>query len=100
MKRKWGSGLYNHKHVQLTEGRGNGNKEIACNDPLSMQICTAHREWYRELFQPCVAAGLLKPARSRAIATMQSICGHRGMCRRGDAVRDAMRALFNLMQRK
>src|SRR5206468_4329300 len=36
-------------------------KEILTGANPAPLTRTAHREWYRELFQPCVAAGLLKP---------------------------------------
>ena len=57
-----------------------------------------HREWYREMFAPSVAAGILKPA---------DLAGYRGgqVCIRQsmhvppsrDAVRDAMPAFFDLL---
>jgi len=41
----------------------------------------AHQDWYRELFQPCVAAGLMRQATSRATATTRCICAPRATCR-------------------
>lgn len=57
---------------------------------------TAHRDWYRELFQPCVAAGLIPPGalagyRNDAVYLKTS----RYVPPRWEAVRDAMPALFN-----
>jgi fido (protein-threonine AMPylation protein) len=59
----------------------------------------AHRDWYRELFQPCVAAGLLTPGalagyRNDAVYLRTS----RYVPPRWEAVRDAMPALFDLLK--
>jgi len=41
-------------------------------------VRTAHKDWYGELFQPCVSAGFIPVgAHSRATAMMQCICAHR-----------------------
>jgi fido (protein-threonine AMPylation protein) len=60
---------------------------------------TAHRDWYRELFQPCVAAGLI---------TASVLAGYRNdfvflrssryVPPRWEVVRDAMPALFDLLE--
>ena len=60
---------------------------------------TAHRDWYRELFQPCVAAGLIAPSalvgyRNDAVYLRTS----RYVPPRWEAVRDAMPALFDLLE--
>jgi fido (protein-threonine AMPylation protein) len=60
---------------------------------------TAHRDWYRELFQPCVAAGLIAPGalagyRNDAVYLRTS----RYVPPRWEAVRDAMPALFDLLE--
>jgi fido (protein-threonine AMPylation protein) len=62
-------------------------------------VRTAHREWYRELFQPCVAAGLIAPGalagyRNDAVYLRTS----RFVPPRWEAVRDAMPALFDLLE--
>jgi hypothetical protein len=62
-------------------------------------VRTSHREWYRELFQPCVAAGLIAPSalagyRSDAVYLRTS----RYVPPRWEAVRDAMPALFDLLE--
>jgi fido (protein-threonine AMPylation protein) len=62
---------------------------------------TAHREWYRELFQPCVAVGLLAPGalagyRNDAVYLRTS----RYVPPRWEAVRDAMPSLFDLLERE
>ena len=60
-----------------------------------------HREWYREMFAPCVTAGILKPSdlagyRNGQAYIRQSM--HVPMNR--DAVRDAMPAFFDLLTKE
>ncbi len=59
----------------------------------------AHRDWYRELFQPCVTAGLIAAS---ALAGYRSdavfLRGSRHVPPRWEAVRDAMQALFDLLE--
>ncbi|HUD57572.1 MAG TPA: DUF1488 family protein [Terracidiphilus sp.] len=60
---------------------------------------TAHREWYRELFQPCVTAGLIEAGalagyRNDAVYLRTS----RYVPPRWEAVRDAIPALFDLLE--
>src|SRR5579863_6745630 len=64
-------------------------------------VRTAHRDWYRELFQPCVAAGLLRSStlagyRNEAVYLRTS----RYVPPRWEAVRDAMPALFDLIEQE
>ncbi len=59
----------------------------------------AHRDWYRELFQPCVASGLIAAStlagyRNDAVF----LRGSRHVPPRREAVRDAMPALFDLLE--
>jgi hypothetical protein len=60
---------------------------------------SAHRDWYRELFQPCVAAGLIAP---EALAGYRNhpvyLRASRHIPPRWEAVRDAMPALFDLLE--
>jgi fido (protein-threonine AMPylation protein) len=61
-------------------------------------VSTSHRAWYRELFQPCVLAGLFPPGalagyRNDAVYLRTS----RYVPPRWEAVRDAMPALFQLL---
>jgi fido (protein-threonine AMPylation protein) len=60
---------------------------------------SAHREWYRELFQPSVAAGLIPPA---ALAGYRNdfvfLRTSRYVPPRWEAVRDAMPAIFDLLE--
>lgn len=61
----------------------------------------AHRDWYGELFQPCVAAGLIAPS---ALAGYRNdavyLRGSRHVPPRWEAVRDAMPALFDLLEQE
>ncbi len=62
---------------------------------------TSHREWYRELFAPCAAAGLIPQSalagyRSHAVYLRTS----RFVPPRTEAVRDAMPALFDLLEQE
>jgi hypothetical protein len=62
-------------------------------------VRTAHGDWYRELFQPCVAAGLIPASalagyRNDAVYLRTS----RYVPPRWEAVRDAMPALFDLIE--
>jgi hypothetical protein len=61
-------------------------------------VRTAHQDWYRELFQPCVSAGLIAPS---ALAGYRNhavfIRGSRHVPPRWEAVRDAMPAFFDLL---
>lgn len=70
---------------------------ISGDDPVTI-VSTSHREWYRELFQPCVAAGLIGAA---ALAGYRNdavfLRGSRHVPPRWGAVRDAMPALFELL---
>ena len=62
-------------------------------------VRTAHRDWYRELFQPSVAAGLIGAA---ALAGYRNgpvfLRGSRHVPPRADVLRDAMPALFDLLE--
>ncbi len=60
---------------------------------------SAHREWHRQLFQPCVAAGLIEAGalagyRNSAVYLRTS----RYVPPRWETVRDAMPALFDLLE--
>lgn len=64
-------------------------------------VRTAHRDWYRELFQPCVGAGLIAPSalagyRNDAVYLRTS----RYVPPRWEAVRDAMPALFDFLEKE
>jgi Fic family protein len=61
----------------------------------------AHRDWYREMFAPSVAAGLLRPA---ALAGYRGhpvyIRGSRHVPPRWETVPEAMAALFDLLEQE
>jgi fido (protein-threonine AMPylation protein) len=78
-----------------------GVSEIIAGANPGTLVRTAHREWYRELFQPCVTAGLLRPGslagyRNDAVYLRTS----RYVPPRWEAVRDAMPALFDLIEQE
>lgn len=64
--------------------------------PLARAV---HRDWYRELFEPCVAAGLIE---ARALAGYRThpvyLQGSRHVPPRWEVVSDAMQALFDLLE--
>jgi len=73
--------------------------EVIAGGNAGVLARTAHKEWYRELFQPCVAAGLIKAGalagyRNDAVFLRTS----RYVPPRWEAVRDAMPALFDLLE--
>lgn len=60
---------------------------------------TAHRDWYRELFQPSVAAGLMGAAALAGYRNQPVLLrGSRHVPPRADVLRDAMPALFDLLE--
>jgi hypothetical protein len=62
-------------------------------------VLAAHRDWYRELFEPCVAAGLIKAA---ALAGYRNhpvyLRGSRHVPARWEVLPDATAALFDLLE--
>jgi len=73
---------------------------IGGKDPGAL-IRAAHREWYRELFQPFVMAGIV-PATALAGYRRNPVYlrGSRYVPPRADAVSDAMGALFELLEKE
>ena len=73
--------------------------EVIAGGNAGSLVRTAHREWYLELFQPCVAAGLIKAS---ALAGYRSnpvyLRTSRYVPPRWEAVRDAMPELFDLLE--
>jgi Fic family protein len=78
--------------------KANVGEIIAGGNPGRL-VRPAHRDWYRELFQPCVAAGLIAPS---ALAGYRNgpvyLRTSRYVPPRWEAVRDAMPALFDLLE--
>jgi hypothetical protein len=73
--------------------------EVIAGGNAGALVRTAHKEWCRELFQPCVEAGLIKAGalagyRNDAVYLRTS----RYVPPRWEAVRDAMPALFDLLE--
>ncbi len=77
---------------------GTVGKVLGGTNPGAL-VRTAHRHWYGELFQPCVAAGLVSAS---ALAGYRNdavlLRGSRHVPPRWEAVRDAMPALFDLLE--
>ena len=73
-------------------------KIIAGSDPGAL-VRAAHRDWYRELFAPSVAGGLIGPA---SLAGYRNgpvfLRGARHVPPRAEVVPDAMAALFDLIE--
>jgi fido (protein-threonine AMPylation protein) len=73
--------------------------EVVAGGDAGDLVRTAHREWYRELFQPCVAVGLINAG---ALAGYRNDAVYLRISRyvppRWEAVRDAMPALFDLLE--
>jgi len=62
-------------------------------------VRNAHRDWYREMFQPCVAAGLIDVTALAGYRTQAVfIQGSRHVPPRWEGVPDAMDALFDLLR--
>src|SRR5437763_1519527 len=75
-------------------------KVIAGENPSALARA-AHNDWYREMFQPCVTAGLLEPG---SLAGYRNIPvylrGSRYVPPRWEAVREAMPAFFDLLEKE
>jgi hypothetical protein len=75
-------------------------KIIGGDDPGAL-VRAAHRDWYRELFQPSVQAGLIGAA---ALAGYRDqlvfLRGSRHVPPRADVLRDAIPALFDLLEKE
>ena len=73
---------------------------IAGGNPAAL-VRAAHNDWYRELFQPCVTAGLIEPG---SLAGYRNIPvylrGSRYIPPRWEAVRDAMPAFFDVLEKE
>jgi hypothetical protein len=75
-------------------------KVISGENPAAVARA-AHNDWYRELFQPCVTAGLIEPG---VLAGYRNIPvflrGSRYVPPRWEAVREAMPAFFDLLEKE
>ena len=74
-------------------------RAVIGGDDASVHARAAHQDWYRELFQPSVAAGLVPAS---ALAGYRNgpvfLCGSRHVPPRWESVRDAMPAYFDLLE--
>jgi fido (protein-threonine AMPylation protein) len=80
--------------------KGTVEKVISGVDPGAL-VRTAHKNWYRELFQPCVAAGLI-PAGALAGYRNHPVYlrTSRYVPPRWEAMRDVMPVLFDLLEKE
>ena len=73
--------------------------QIIAGADAARLVRSAHRDWYREMFQPCVAAGIIEP---QALAGYRThfvyLQGSRHVPPRWEVVPDAMEAMFDLLQ--
>ena len=73
--------------------------KIVGGDEASTLVRKVHRDWYRELFEPCTAVGLIATS---ALAGYRNdavfLRGSRHVPPRWEAVRDAMPTLFDLLE--
>ncbi len=75
-------------------------KVIAGEHPATLARA-AHNHWYRELFQPCVTAGLLEPGSLAGYRNLPVyLRGSRYVPPRWEAVREAMPAFFDLLEKE
>ena len=78
--------------------KGIVEKVIAGDDGAALAR-EAHKEWYREMFQPCVRAGLIEAGALAGYRNMPVyLRTSRYVPPRWEAVRDAMPALFDLLE--
>ena len=75
--------------------------EVIAGANAGALVRTAHKDWYRELFQPCVAAGLIEAG---ALAGYRNnpvyLRTSRYVPPRWESARDAMPALFDLIEKE
>ncbi len=75
-------------------------KVIAGENPAALAR-TVHNDWYRELFQPSVTAGLIEAGTLAGYRNIPVyLRGSRYVPPRWEAVRDAMPALFDLLEKE
>jgi Fic family protein len=73
--------------------------QIIAGADAAKLVRSAHRDWYREMFQPCVAAGLIE---AQALAGYRThfvyLQGSRHVPPRWEVVPDAMETMFDLLE--
>ncbi len=76
-------------------------REIILGGEAGGLVCAAHREWHRGLFQPFVTAGLAPPSMLAGYRNDSVFLrGSRYVPPRPEIVRDAMPALFELLEKE
>ncbi len=74
-------------------------EKIIVGTAAAALVRSTYRDWYREMFQPCVAAGLIQ---AQALAGFRNhfvyLQGSRHVPPRWEIVPDAMEALFDLLE--
>ena len=75
--------------------------KLIAGAPPGALVRQDHRDWYREMFQPSVAAGVLRPAVLAGYRTQPVyLRGSRHVPPRWESVSDAMPALFDLLEQE
>ena len=73
-------------------------EKVVAGDDAAALAREEHKEWYREMFQPCVRAGLIEAGALAGYRNMPVyLRTSRYVPPRWEAVRDAMPALFDLL---
>jgi len=76
-------------------------EKVIGGENAGVRARAAHKEWYRELFQPCVAAGLIEPGTLAGYRNIPVFLRtSRYVPPRWEAVRDAMPAFFDLLEKE
>jgi fido (protein-threonine AMPylation protein) len=78
-----------------------GVEKVIAGENAAALVRAVHNDWYRELFQPSVTAGLLEAGSLAGYRnTPVFLRGSRYIPPRWEAVRDAMPAFFDLMEKE
>src|SRR5437879_6930733 len=78
-----------------------GVEKVIAGENATALVRAVHNDWYRELFQPSVTAGLLEAGSLAGYRkTPVFLRGWRYVPPRGAAVRDAMPAFFDLLEKE
>jgi hypothetical protein len=78
-----------------------GVEKVIAGENATALVRAAHNDWYREMFQPSVTAGLLEAGSLAGYRNIPVFLrGSRYIPPRWEAVRDAMPAFFDLMEKE
>src|SRR3989442_691582 len=76
-----------------------GVEKVIAGENATALVRAVHNDWYRELFQPSVTAGLIEPGLLAGYRNIPVFLrGSRYIPPRWEAVRDAMPAFFDLLE--